>query len=224
MKDFKAEWKKMLGINKQRSSADMFQYQLLKAQTAKTPASYEVRVALAGLLLQRAFTPITNQNKLTHGQGAYSGLKNAQWGSRFKAGNTYNDLRNCLETEEEQALYQRLWEAATKKLEHKTEEFYTYLFVRKDLSPAQMIVQSNHASIVLGASLKDTKPAELNLVLCGAHDERHLESIKRHFAENNCEIVEFREPDIGNQLTAIASQPLPYSQKGFAVRYPTLRI
>jgi uncharacterized ferredoxin-like protein len=225
MKDFKAEWKRMLSVDKERSSVDMFQYQIFKALTAKTPVSYEVRVALASIFLRRAFTPITNENKLGNGNRPFSALRSAQWASRIQPEmKVYNDLRDCLETEEDKALYSKLCDEATKKLYHKLEEMYAFFFVRRDLPIEQVIVQSSHAAFVLGSSIKIDKPAEVNFVVCGAEDEKDLEKIRQHFKDNNCETVEFKEPDIGNQMTAIASHPIPYSQKRFASKYPLLRI
>ena len=73
-----------------------------------------------------------------------------------------------------------------------------YVIVRKDLTPSQRAVQAGHA--VAEFLLRGP-----NFYL-GVKGLKQLENIKRKLDFNGVTYVEFREPDIGNEITAIASE------------------
>lgn len=84
---------------------------------------------------------------------------------------------------------------------------YVYAIVRNDLSPAQKAVQSGHALI------ESTRNFNMNgnhpsVILCVVKSEDKLKSVCKELMDKKIKFSEFREPDIGNQLTAIASEPL----------------
>ena len=79
-----------------------------------------------------------------------------------------------------------------------------FVIVRKDLSHSQRAVQAGHA---LAAYLLNGSPSWKNqtLVYLGVKGLKQLENIKRKLDRNKVSYSEFREPDINNELTAIAS-------------------
>lgn len=85
---------------------------------------------------------------------------------------------------------------------------YSYVVVRNDLSAAQKAVQSCHASIEAARYFLKDKDEHPSLVLCVVKNEAKLQSIIKELYDKNIRIKTFREPDIGNQLTAIATEPL----------------
>ena len=84
---------------------------------------------------------------------------------------------------------------------------YLYVLVRKDLSPAQRIVQTAHAAIEHARHIPSTKEHP-HLVVLGVANDTDLwlarESIKKH----NLSHIMFREPDLNNQATAICVGPV----------------
>jgi len=88
---------------------------------------------------------------------------------------------------------------------------------RKDLSPGYQAVQSTHAAINFIFEYPDRAgPWFQNsnyLVQLEANNERHLISIIRKCEECKLLYTVFREPDIGNQITAIAIEPNEKTKK-----------
>jgi hypothetical protein len=224
MKDFTPLWKTK-AHNKSLTRADFFQRALLRSIKAKTFITYQEKESLAINLIQQAFTPVTKQIKLENGHSEYSSVLWAANESNLFSKRIDQSLLSSLETEEEEALYNQLLRNVLTKLNQKTKEQYTYIFIRKDLSREQMIVQSSHVTLLLSTKLNGQieQPQELNFVLCGAVNESELKSIKDHFSTNNIETVEFIEPDLNNQLTALASYSIAFNQRKFAKGYKILR-
>ena len=78
-----------------------------------------------------------------------------------------------------------------------------YVIVRKDLSESYMAVQAGHA--VAQWLLSDQSWRNETLIYLGVENEKELLSWKDRLDFKNTKYAEFREPDIGNQLTAIAT-------------------
>lgn len=83
---------------------------------------------------------------------------------------------------------------------------YMYLFVRRDLSQQQQIIQASHAAHLVGSKspITDRVP---NAVLISTHSEDDLLDIKEYLDKNQIKAEMFYEPDI-SQNTAIATYPL----------------
>jgi len=209
MKDFKPYWKT---IAMQMDACDAYQYCLLRAMSAKTPSSYEEKLALANVFLQRTFTAISNKNKLSNGARKYSGLTRAACTARFPSKKWQkHDLLDFIETEDEVSAYTQL--CSDCHIEYDNE--YSFVFVRKDLpSKEQITVQAMH---VFGL-VKETTP-NTNLVWCSAADEAELKDIKKKFNSYRIKMYEYKEPYFNNSVTAIASVPITKDQKGFAKKY-----
>ena len=78
-----------------------------------------------------------------------------------------------------------------------------YVLVRSDLSVSQQAVQAGHAvaELILHGLQKNWNKT---LIYLRVKDEDELIRWKEKIEFRNKEYAEFREPDIGNQLTAIA--------------------
>lgn len=81
-----------------------------------------------------------------------------------------------------------------------------YVIVRTDLSYAQQSVQSTHAAIELyrqqGHVISEQHP---HLVLCGVPNEGVLLNLFRKIRSLHIPVVMFREPDLDDSVTAIAT-------------------
>jgi len=81
-----------------------------------------------------------------------------------------------------------------------------FVTVRKDLSSSQQAVQAGHvvAEYMLhGLSFRRWKNE--TLIYLGVKGLTQLENLRRKLQNNNIPFVEFREPDLNNEITAIAS-------------------
>lgn len=107
--------------------------------------------------------------------------------------------------------------------EENRETFYLYAFVRSDLSPAQQAVQAAHAVLEAGVAFYDPQTQEHpHLIILSVKNERAL--IKASLKLSHCgyNFKEFREPDIGNELTAIACEPVSGDKRLFFQKYPLM--
>jgi hypothetical protein len=77
--------------------------------------------------------------------------------------------------------------------------------VRKDLSTSQMAVQAGHA--VAGYLLHShfSRWQNETLIYLGVKGLSQLERLKYKLDQKNIKYTEFREPDLNNEVTAIAS-------------------
>jgi hypothetical protein len=78
--------------------------------------------------------------------------------------------------------------------------------VRKDLTTSQQAVQAGHAVaeyMLHGLSFRRWNNE--TLIYLGVKGLIQLENLKMKLQENNIPFVEFREPDLNNETTAIAS-------------------
>ncbi len=83
-----------------------------------------------------------------------------------------------------------------------------YLITRRDLPQNIRLVQTNHATFQLWQEFHDNLPKQEtpNLVCYKVENERELHSLyEQIYAERIAlRITKFQEPDLGDQLTAIA--------------------
>lgn len=85
---------------------------------------------------------------------------------------------------------------------------YMYILVRKDLDPATMFVQSCHA---VAESARKFVPIDMehpHFVVCGVKDEAALKKAYCKIQEQNIQCCAFYEADIGDQMTALATEPV----------------
>ncbi len=88
---------------------------------------------------------------------------------------------------------------------------HLYIITRKDISPGYQAVQSTHAALdfIMQHGEVGTKwHAESNfLCLLSLADERELLELAFKAEQQNIRFTIFREPDVGDQATAIALEP-----------------
>lgn len=99
--------------------------------------------------------------------------------------------------------------------EHK----YMYVIVRNDLSGPQKAVQSAHAAIESGRRYLKEGEEHPSVIILIVKNERKLIELQDKIPYDH---VVFREPDIGNQVTAIATKPLVGEEREFFKRYQLL--
>ena len=78
-----------------------------------------------------------------------------------------------------------------------------YVVVRDDLTTAQKAVQAGHA--LAAWMLTNTEWRNQTLVYLKARNKTHLLNITMKLLYSGITHVRFHEPDIGNEITAIAS-------------------
>jgi hypothetical protein len=81
-----------------------------------------------------------------------------------------------------------------------------YVIARKDLTPSQRAVQAGHAVAEFLLRGPNFRWNNGTLIYLGVKGLKQLENIKRKLDFTGVTYVEFREPDIGNEITAIASE------------------
>jgi len=80
-----------------------------------------------------------------------------------------------------------------------------FVIVRKDLSVSQRAVQAGHVVAQFCLYCPFSRWNNGTLIYLGIKNLRHLEKLMNQLSYNNIKYTEFREPDIGNQVTAIAT-------------------
>lgn len=81
---------------------------------------------------------------------------------------------------------------------------YTYLFIRRDLSGPQQIVQAAHAALQAGNRFGPHS----HLVLIDITSEDDLYKAADHLEQHDIQFEMFHEPDYDTGHTAICTQPL----------------
>lgn len=88
---------------------------------------------------------------------------------------------------------------------------YLYVITRRDLDPGYQAVQSIHAAIEFAMEHKEVTAGWFEksnyLALLSTSDEKSLQKLANKARDRGIRVSEFREPDIGDQLTAIALEP-----------------
>ncbi len=83
-----------------------------------------------------------------------------------------------------------------------------YVVVRQDLSPGQILAQSNHATSQFARLYRELHDSwsdhEKNLIVLAIPSERELGALVRKAAELGIPRAEFYEPDLRHELTACA--------------------
>ena len=100
---------------------------------------------------------------------------------------------------------------------------YVYVFTRQDISPEQQLVQSAHATLVLGNKLKHKSVDELYFAVIGVPNLLELGHVMQNLNRHKHEFVTFYEPDLGGTLTAVATFPIPDEKRGKLLEYKKLR-
>jgi len=125
-------------------------------------------------------------------------------------------------------------------------KFYTYVFVRQDLSPEQQLVQAAHATFLLGVQSQrvDTdfdlfragiipclmnesiNAAETYFTVVGVRDLRALQAVRDILIKFGYLFEMFFEPDIKpeGEYTAIATYPITENHRDVLMAFNLLKM
>ena len=224
MKNFKEHFRQLARQNL-TTITDVIVLAAYKALNAKSNTDkLDIFISILG----QSFTPVTNPIKLANGQTPHQKLKIQLAGGRiwFSDGSSTNTLKQIVEKEvsenaEEILMFLQLFANALDRISDIRETQYSYVFVNPGLSASQRIVQTNHAAIELGHELnrQNISIKDLHLVLCPLTDANAISNL---LSENNIANVKFQEPDLHNQVTAIATWPVARSRRSVLRKFPLL--
>ncbi len=94
--------------------------------------------------------------------------------------------------------------------------------MRADLPLPQQIVQSCHAAIEVAKSLLAADLPHPHLVVCAVPDERRLFQCLDRLRRCGIAYRAFREPDRGNEFTAVGTEPVCGERRRVFKRYRCL--
>lgn len=100
---------------------------------------------------------------------------------------------------------------------------YMYVLVRNDLSIPQQAVQSAHAAIESGRNYLKPGEEHPSVIICSVKNENKLMKCAEELKEQGIDFQLFREPDIGNAATALASRPLIGKERKAFSRFQLMR-
>lgn len=103
--------------------------------------------------------------------------------------------------------WKRLDKLGKKILHHTFDHPYVYAIVRKDLSVPQQAVQAGHALIESTKTFNKINEHP-SVIICSVKNEKKLQDAITFLYDNGVKISVFKEPDINNQMTALATEPL----------------
>ncbi len=85
-------------------------------------------------------------------------------------------------------------------------------------------MQANHAVIEATKAFKfeclDNHPS---VIILSAKNEIRLKKVQTYLSENNIQFRSFQEPDIGNQLTALATEPIFSDRRHLFQKYQLVK-
>jgi hypothetical protein len=119
----------------------------------------------------------------------------------------------------------------TRTLQEYNKRKYVYIFVRQDLKSEYQLVQAAHAAYVGGFNLaishqtqEDfTPPSETYFTVIGVPDLEALNEARGLVERKGYNAFTFTEPDIGNEVTAFITSPIPTKDRGKLLEYNLLR-
>jgi hypothetical protein len=98
---------------------------------------------------------------------------------------------------------------------------HSYIFVRKDLSLEQQIVQAAHALHLVGLKQEDRRDSP-SIVLIGVEDLWELQEVSAFLNANRIEYEMFYESYL-QECTAIATHPLEQERRHLLSGFKTLK-
>lgn len=203
------QWKQK-AASKTLTARDFFMRALHKALDSKAENKADV---FRGLLL-KYFSPITNANKLANGM--------TPWKS--------------VELLADQFMYNKTFDREQRQFVHDSgvskvfdsplrDPTYVYFFTRQDISYEQQLVQTAHAASMSGAT-GSYNPTQQHFIVFGVPDLKALTAKYNELEAQGIELLAFREPDIGNEMTSFFTPPIRGSfarRKGYFKNETLLR-
>ena len=83
---------------------------------------------------------------------------------------------------------------------------YLYAITRRDLSPIYAATQASHAIFAASQALHDSNSEQPHFCICTAKDEDSLRNAAQNLEQLGIRFTAWYEPDLDNQLTAIATE------------------
>lgn len=106
---------------------------------------------------------------------------------------------------------------------HTQEARHFYVFVRTDLNITQQLVQTAHAAHESGIHLAPKTNPISSIVVCYTTNETELLRAQDYIENRGIKTVLFREPDLNDQATAFATEPIDITKRKFLSKYPLWR-
>lgn len=102
---------------------------------------------------------------------------------------------------------------------------YVYFFTRQDISPEQQIVQTAHVALKLGNStLFKDDPDNTYFTVVGVRNLDGINAVIKILTNFGFEFEAFVEPDIGDQITSIATYPIPEDKRDVLMAFNLLKV
>jgi hypothetical protein len=228
--DITTIWKNR-AAQKLNTASDHITYAILRAMMAKG----EDKVAIAKHFLRKAFSPITRPTKLANGAQPFAAIYlNHPGMTRYESYKQVDgkwtkvpNFRNILGVPANELLSEEemdQFDAIAKQVSPQAlVRRYSYFFTRQDIFDEYQLVQTAHVALELGAKLNAEQVKDLHFTCCGVADVEELEAVERVLESMKVPYITFREPDIGNQKTAIGVYPLEEHKRGLLRSYNLLR-
>lgn len=208
MKNFKTIWKARAN-SKIVTVEDMLTYNILKAMSSKTQNYYE----LSKILIDKSFQPKgSDKNRyLSVKRAAFNVSITLKWKEMLLGAS----IKDIFDSEDELDLFKDILDSLEP---YDFDRMYTYIFVRQDITPEYQLVQASHVALSLGTKLSHVNVDNLHFTVIGIPDLKELESI----VDTKYDKVLFFEPDIDNELTAIAFYPIRWNERKELMNYNLL--
>lgn len=229
MFDYRKMWKHLVS-NRNAEAHHVVQYIVFKALD-KAEGNVERAINYALQALCKAFTPVSNQNRVINGHEPLYSLYEAIWKAHWPGREILGAPSAVMSFEERQKFNQvlaGLYNMGT--LKEYYQRRYVYIFVRQDISPEYQLVQASHVALKLGFQVAldhslphPVDPSNLYFSVIGAKDLAELGQIQDHLKQRGITHHVFVEPDIGDQITAVASYPVLAKNRGSLLNYKRLK-
>lgn len=99
---------------------------------------------------------------------------------------------------------------------------YMYIAIRRDLSPAQQIVQSVHAAIEASELYYDLNVEHPTVIVLGVDSLHELIKFTNYVNYNHLNYKCFHEPNMDNEMTSVAVYPIYTDERKLFKKYKLL--
>lgn len=202
------QWKKYLETAKP-TAVDMAAYAIARSIGSKDALSKAL------YLLHSGFTPIKKKVRLLNGEEPYSALANIvghgslyEWTLKYCHKRLKERLKEIFDIDDSEELSEFLTQIS-KNVDPKYSKPYSYVLVRKDLSPAQRVVQSCHA--IQEVTMENPEAYKnTHMIVLQVENEDHLKSVEMSLNrfKRVVKYHTFFESDDDVGYTAIATSPI----------------